>query len=128
MRNSKGFTLIELFIVVIIIGVLAALAIPRFMNTTARSKQSEAQGILKQIYTLERTYYQEYDVYTADIAALGIEIIGQTWYTYTIQIQGTNFIATANAADPGIDDDPTPDTWTIDGTGVMVCVSNDVTN
>ena len=128
MRNSKGFTLIELFIVVIIIGVLAALAIPRFMNTTARSKQSEAQGILKQIYTLERTYYQEHDIYTDDIAALGIEIIGQTWYTYTIQIQGTNFIATANAADPGIDDDPTPDTWTIDGTGVMVCVSNDVTN
>jgi type IV pilus assembly protein PilE len=128
MRNSKGFTLIELFIVVIIIGVLAALAIPRFMNTTARSKQSEAQGILKQIYTLERTYYQEHDAYTADIAALGIEIMAQTWYTYTIQIQGTNFIATANAADPGIDDDPTPDIWTIDGTGVMVCVSNDVTN
>lgn len=128
MRNSKGFTLIELFIVVIIIGVLAALAIPRFMNTTARSKQAEAQGILKQIYTLERSYYQEHDVYTDNVTALGIEIMGQTWYTYTIEIQGTNFIATANAADPGIDDDPTPDTWSIDGTGVMVCVSNDVLN
>ena len=128
MRNSKGFTLIELFIVVIIIGVLAALAIPRFMNTTARSKQAEAQGILKQIYTLERSYYQENDVYTDNITALGIEIMEKTWYTYTVEIQGTNFVATANAVDPGIDDDPTPDTWTIDGTGVMVCISNDVQN
>ena len=46
-RNQKGFTLIELMIVVVIIGILAALAIPRFMASTTRSKQSEAKEIEK---------------------------------------------------------------------------------
>lgn len=126
MRREKGITLVELMIVVIIIGVIAALVIPRFMNTSARSKQSEAQGILKQIYTLERTYFQEYGVYTDDVNALGMEIMADTWHQYTIEANGITFLATANSPDPGVDDDPTPDTWTVDGTGVIVCVSNDV--
>ncbi len=130
-NNSKGVTLIELMIVVIIMGVLASLAIPRFMNTTARAKQSEVRGILKQIYTQERCYYQEFDTYTDDIPTLGIEIVkkmGNSWYNYSITINGngTSFTATAHAPDPGIDDDPTPDTWTVDGTGSIVCVSDDV--
>ncbi|MCK4273212.1 prepilin-type N-terminal cleavage/methylation domain-containing protein, partial [bacterium] len=41
-HNRRGFTLIELMIVVVIIGILAALAIPRFMQATTKSKQSEA--------------------------------------------------------------------------------------
>lgn len=57
LRNSKGFTLIELMIVVVIIGILAALAIPRFTQASARAKEKEADGILKQIYTLENAYY-----------------------------------------------------------------------
>ncbi len=65
-RDSRGFTLIELMIVVVIIGILAALAIPRFMRTTAKAKQSEAKGILKQIYTMQRAYRQYYDVYACN--------------------------------------------------------------
>ena len=57
-HNRKGFTLIELMIVVVIIGILAALAIPRFMKATAKSKQSEAKQILKQVYTMQRAYRQ----------------------------------------------------------------------
>jgi len=57
-NKSKGFTLVELMVVIIVIAVLAALAIPRFMRTTARTKQGEAQLILKQIYTMQRVYRQ----------------------------------------------------------------------
>jgi len=65
-RDSKGFTLIELMIVVVIIGILAAMAIPRFMRTTTKAKQSEAKQILKQIYTMQRAYRQQYDTYACN--------------------------------------------------------------
>jgi type II secretion system protein G len=63
LRNSKGFTLIELMIVVVIIGILAALAIPRFTQASARAKEKEADGILKQVYTLQNAYYANNGVY-----------------------------------------------------------------
>jgi type II secretion system protein G len=65
LRNSKGFTLIELMIVVVIIGILAALAIPRFTQASARAKEKEADGILKQIYTLENAYYANNGTYAS---------------------------------------------------------------
>jgi len=64
--ESKGFTLIELMIVVVIIGILAAIAIPRFMAASTKSKQSEAKLILKQIYEMERAYHQEYGTYACN--------------------------------------------------------------
>jgi type IV pilus assembly protein PilA len=62
-RGGEGFTLIELMIVVVIIGILAALAIPRFMRATTKSKQTEAKMILKQIYVMQRAYKMENDTY-----------------------------------------------------------------
>ena len=57
--NRKGFTLIELMIVVVIIGILAALAIPRFLEASKKAKVTEGKGVVKQLYTLQQTFYQE---------------------------------------------------------------------
>ena len=65
-RNNKGFTLIELMIVVVIIGILAALAIPRFSKASDRAKEKEADGVLKQVYTLQQTYYAQWGTYASD--------------------------------------------------------------
>ena len=62
-KNKKGFTLIELMIVVAIIGILAAIAIPNFLRFQARAKQSEARQNLGGIYTAYVSYFSDWNTY-----------------------------------------------------------------
>jgi len=70
-KLQKGFTLIELMIVVAIIGILAAIAIPNFIKFQARSKQSEAKANLKASFTAMKAYYQEKDKYSNFVQDIG---------------------------------------------------------
>src|SRR2546422_8082800 len=63
-KLMKGFTLIELMIVVAIIGILAAIAIPNFIKFQARAKQSEAKANMKAMFTAEKAFFQEKDRYS----------------------------------------------------------------
>jgi prepilin-type N-terminal cleavage/methylation domain-containing protein len=134
LKIKKGFTLIELMIVVVIIGILAAMAIPVFMQATSKSKQSEAKAILKQIYVMEEAYRQENNTYACDgeevlagenFGTIGVEIMSSARYTYSITADSNSFTATATG---NIDDDETVDTWEIDQTGNLACTSNDATS
>jgi type IV pilus assembly protein PilA len=65
MMNRKGFTLIELMIVVAIIGILAAIAIPNFIAMQLRAKRSELPTNVDGIRTAEKAYHHEWDAFTA---------------------------------------------------------------
>ncbi len=64
-KEENGFTLVELMIVVVIIGVLASIAVPKYTAIISRAKITEAKSVLKQIIDMEKTYYSMFDVYSA---------------------------------------------------------------
>ena len=63
MRNAKGFTLIELLIVVVIIGILAAVAIPRFSNTKTKAFDSAAKSDLRNAMSAQEAYFADNQTY-----------------------------------------------------------------
>jgi len=83
LKSKKGFTLIELMIVVAIIGILAAIAIPNFLKFQAKSKQSEAKTNLKGIYTAETGYFGENNAYSG-FNESNWAPVGQARYHYTL--------------------------------------------
>jgi len=120
LRNKKGFTLIELMIVVAIIGILAAIAIPNFLTYQCKSKQSEAKTNLGAIANSEESYNAEYSVYkaAANVTALKTEINweakGNLKYDYKVEKSGsTGFLATATA-NGTYGSSLKGDTWTMD--------------
>ena len=122
LKSKKGFTLIELMIVVAIIGILAAIAIPNFLTFRLKAKTSEAKSNLGAIRTVEEAYKAEEDRYypsgqtiarypylstfgpikqawdpdTTPFSALGFEPAGQVYYDYAISTcSGSAFQADA---------------------------------
>ncbi len=74
-KVQQGFTLIELMIVVAIIGILAAIAIPAYQDFTIRAQVSEGMSLASSIKTSASEYYQDRGSWPADNDALGIGTI-----------------------------------------------------
>jgi type II secretion system protein G len=70
LRNRKGFTLIELLIVVVIIGILAAIAIPKFANTKEKAYIASEKSDLRNLATAEESYFSDNQTYTTDQTAM----------------------------------------------------------
>lgn len=71
LRNNRGFSLVELMIVVAIIGILAAIAIPNFMRFQTKARQSEARANLSAIYAAEKAFNAEWMQYYSDFVEIG---------------------------------------------------------
>jgi len=136
LHNRKGgFTLIELMIVVAIIGILAAIAIPNFLRFQLKAKSSEGKTNLAAIRTAEESYYSEFGLYVSALASpatidnnlkkafsnlanganagfdrLGWSPEGWVFFNYVVKANGaySEFTASAQA---DIDADGTGQTW-----------------
>ena len=140
--NNKGFTLVELMIVVAIIGILAAIAIPNFLKYQAKAKQSEAKVNLKGIYTSQLSYFAEGDTYS-DFVTIGYQAEPGGRYKFR-QDAATGYVGAATATDcaaaigavatiqftadacANIDGDADIDHWTINNLNSLNAVLNDV--
>jgi len=85
MRKNKGFTLIELMIVVAIIAILAAIAIPNFLKFVGKTRRSEVKYNLEAIYKAEISWFGEYNTFESNFTTIRWKPAG-TIYFYTFSV------------------------------------------
>ncbi len=95
MRDTRGFTLIELIIVVVIIGILASIAIPKFGNTKEKAYVAGMKADLRNLVTAQEAYFAEYVTYASATSNLNYNV--STGNTITLgTTTGTGWNATAS--------------------------------
>src|SRR3954470_15280062 len=118
MRSRKGFTLIELLIVVVIIGILAAIAIPKFSSVKQKGYKSQAISDLTSLRIAEESFYADSNRYGAlnelstfsSTNGLGITMIGNSTSYWSATVTHPHLpgmvcevaIATVNPVEPGV--------------------------
>jgi len=72
--RGEGFTLVEVVIVCVVIGILATIALPRFVRVIEKARTSEARNVLGVIRDAQSSYFLEYDVFTTNMGRLGVVV------------------------------------------------------
>ena len=110
MKNNKGFTLIELMIVVAIIGVLGAIAYPSYDSYMKKSRRSDAKVALSEMADKQERFYLQNNTYTANAANVGGTGTAENYYLLSIDgadVNGFTLRATAVAGGPQAGDNTT---------------------
>ncbi len=121
-KKMAGVTLMELMIVVVIIGILAAIAYPNYRQYAARAKRNEAKAELLKIATLQERFYLQNNTYTADMTNLGFALSSNNksdTESYNIDVgaaDANDYTATATYLNPDAEE-LICKTFVIDGSG-----------
>lgn len=127
-NKAKGFTLVELMVVIVIVGILAAVAIPKFLDASQKAKASEFPTQLTGVYTGEMAFNAERGSYTNSFPYLrdssGVDLQSTSrWFSYSLaSTVSSSFTATATVKTAfGLA--TTSDYGTIDNTNSKYCTS-----
>ncbi len=89
--GEGGFTLIELVVVLAILGMLLALAVPRYLGARKRAYKTEVDNILQELKTLSWAYYHEHDRFPANLSDITLQMpAGAAWQSPVIAAGGTS--------------------------------------
>ena len=117
LSKNAGFSLVELMVVVGIIGILAAIAVPKLQMFSAKAKRTEAQITLKHVHTLQTGYFTENSTYTDDWSKLAIKqaSLAGKYYQAPILNPGTATYHAVTDLKPGMALCPgvTQDIWVV---------------
>jgi prepilin-type N-terminal cleavage/methylation domain-containing protein len=123
-RNGRrGFTLIELTIVVVLIGILAAMAISTYRMMTNKARMTQAKTVLDHLTKTEAIYYSDHDRYTDNVILLDFDPVKYPYYKISVLLDNDarNYLGIATGIGP-----MTGDWWTITKDGVPVQADNSV--
>ena len=130
MHKMRGITLIELMIVVVIIGIMAAIAYPNYREFVARANRNEAKAALLRIATNQERFYLQNNSYTCDMTRLGFPVAAAfvtESRAYTVDVtfcDSNNFNAQAVFNIPGDPEAGKCGTFLINGRNVKTSLPN----
>lgn len=99
--NNRGFTLLELIVVLIVMAALVAIALPQYAGFVERGKAAEAITALGAIKVAEESIRLQTGSYTSTLTDLGITLNTTNWSYGVAATAGTSFVATATRQAPG---------------------------
>ncbi len=82
---KKGFTLLELIVVVIIIGILASLGLPQFFKTAEKGRAAEATSLMSTLRSAQVRYYAQNSAFATAVANLDVDYTTPRYFTITLQ-------------------------------------------
>ena len=124
-RPSKGLSLIEVMIALVIVAVLAGVSYPRFQKMVSRSKQTEVKTVLRSIYMAQDLYKTTNLSYAGNMDDLDVELPEDVKYSYVLTTGEANSTFSIKAT-ANIDSDATVDQWEIDENNTLENTVNDV--
>ena len=130
-KKLSAFTLSELLVVLVIVGILIAIAIPSFMPLLNNARALEARKQLKHVHSLQKVYFYEYSTFTDDLNRIGFEqqvtSDGSKNYIYDVEIvkaTNTTYLARATA-NRDFDQDGIFNVWEINQDGTLTEITRD---